>query len=103
MINSADDPLDHPDLTQLARRMREQLEEVLAAEQAAAAAMARRQLTLRDRLCDLEDLAAEVTVRWASGRTVRGVVSSVGLDYFEIRGQGERVLVPFHLTAWIET
>ena len=102
MINSSEDPLYHPDLMQLARRMREQLQEVLAAEQAAAAAMARRQLTLRDRLCDLEDLAAEVTVRWASGAVLHGMVGSVGLDYFEIHRQGKRVLVPLHLKAWIE-
>ena len=99
--DSGDDPFEHPDLVGLARRMRQHLEEVLAAERAAARAMARRQLTLRDRMCDLEDLSAKVEIQWPTGAAVRGMVVDVGLDYFELRGSAGRFLVPFSLAGWV--
>ena len=49
------DPLRHPDLIEISRKLRHQLEMVLAAEQEAAAATLRRRRTVRDRPLEAED------------------------------------------------
>ncbi len=81
---ASDDPLLHPDLISLGRRLRRQLETVLDAERRAAAAMARRQQSLRDRMLDAEDRGLRVVVTCSDGGSVAGSLQSVGLDHVAV-------------------
>lgn len=82
------DPLRHPDLVELSRKLRRQLDSVLAAEQAAAAATLRRRRTLRDRLLDAEDRTERITLHTAS-QSWTGTVAAVGADHVLLQ-QAER-------------
>lgn len=81
------DPLQHPDLVELAHRMRHQLDSVLQAEQEAAATSMRRRRLLRDRLLDADDRSESVTVTDASGHSWKGSVTGVGVDHFTLDGR----------------
>lgn len=81
------DPQHHPDLVELAHRMRHQLDAVLQAEQDAAATSMRRRRLLRDRLLDADDRAESVTVTDASGRMWTGSVTGVGVDHLTLDGR----------------
>jgi hypothetical protein len=73
--------LQHPDLTHLARRLRDRLDETLEAEQHAAQAAARRRSSLRDHLLEAEDRHAVGVVSASDGQLYRGQVRSVGSDH----------------------
>lgn len=75
------DPLRHPDLVEISRRLRRQLCEVLEAEQEAAAVTLRRKSTLRDRLLDAEDRNEEIFLTCADGTDRSGQVVAVGVDH----------------------
>lgn len=75
------DPLRHPDLIKISRRLRNQLAEVLEAEQEAAAVTLRRRSTIRDRLLDAEDRAESVRVSSTDGKTRTGTIVAVGIDH----------------------
>lgn len=75
------DPLRHPDLIEISRKLRHQLEVVLAAEQEAAAATLRRRRTVRDRLLEAEDRGEDVSLVLASGPPLNGTVTAVGADH----------------------
>ena len=81
------DPLHHPDLIEIAHRMRHQLDAVLQAEQDAAAASMRRRRLLRDRLLEADDRAEKVSVTDTSGRTWTGSITGVGVDHFTLDGR----------------
>ncbi len=63
------DPLRHPDLIEISRRLRLQLSQVLEAEQEAAAITLRRRSTIRDRLLDAEDRNESVLITCVDGGT----------------------------------
>lgn len=92
------DPLHHPDLVDLARRLRRHLDAVLEAEQAAAAAQARRTAALRDLLLEAEDRRAAISVTTSDGRSRSGQVSSVGADHVRLE-PGSVVVVIGHIVA----
>lgn len=75
------EPFNHPDLAELALRMRQQLHAVLRAEQEAAAASRLRRRVVRDRLLEAEDRAERVTVFDLAGGTSSGTVTAVGADH----------------------
>jgi hypothetical protein len=75
------DPLRHPDLIEISRRLRHQLSQVLEAEQEAAAVTLRRKSTVRDRLLDAEDRNEEIRLTSADGTDRRGRVVAVGVDH----------------------
>lgn len=75
------DPLRHPDLIEISRRLRNQLSRVLEAEQEAAAVTLRRRSSLRDRLLDAEDRNEEIALMCIDGITRRGRVAGVGVDH----------------------
>ena len=75
------EPINHPDLVELAQRMRQQLHAVLRAEQEAAAASRLRRRVVRDRLLEAEDRAEQITVFDVAGGTRSGTVTSVGADH----------------------
>jgi hypothetical protein len=75
------DPLRHPDLIEISRRLRLQLSQVLEAEQEAAAITLRRRSTIRDRLLDAEDRAEIVLVTCTDGANRTGKVGAVGIDH----------------------
>jgi len=89
------DPLRHPDLVELTRRLRSQFEEVLGAEQEAAATLHRRTRTLRDRFLDAEDRQERAIVVTVEGSIIDGTITGVGLDHVTV----DRLVVPlFHIT-----
>ena len=95
------DPLRHPDLTRLGRRLRDQLDETLDAEQHAARAVARRRRTMRDLLLDAEDRRRDVAVWAADGQVYRGAVEAVGADHVVLSADGaERVLAIAHVVGF---
>lgn len=75
------DPLRHPDLIEISRRLRLQLSQVLEAEQEAAATTLRRRSTIRDRLLDAEDRAETIRVTCTRGVDRTGTVAAVGVDH----------------------
>lgn len=94
------DPLRHPDLVDISRRLRHHLQMVLEAEQEAAAVTLRRMRTLRDRLLDAEDRREEVRLSRADRRCVNGRVTAVGVDHVVIDTGGNWEYVALvHLVA----
>ena len=87
------DPLRHPDLVELSRKLRRQLDSVLAAEQEAAAATHRRRRTMRDRLLDAEDRFEEVVIHAEASRSWTGRVVAVGADHVVLDLTGREVFV----------
>ena len=75
------DPLQHPDLQRLGRRLRDRLEETLDAEQHAAYVASQRRSSLRDRLSEAEDRASMLVLCTADGRRHRGRIAAVGVDH----------------------
>ena len=75
------DPLQHPDLIEISRRLRLQLAQVLEAEQEAAAITLRRRSTIRDRLLDVEDRGEAVRIGCIDGLHRTGRVGAVGVDH----------------------
>ncbi len=82
------DPLRHPDLEHVARRLRGQYDEVLEAEQYAAFAASRRLRSLRDRLLEAEDRGELTIASCSDGQLYRGVVEAVGTDHFVLIEDG---------------
>ncbi len=82
------DPLRHPDLVDISRTLRRQLDAVLNAEQQAALATLRRRRTVRDRLLEAEDRQEVVDVTLTTGDSFRGRLVAVGADHILIHGQG---------------
>jgi hypothetical protein len=94
------DPLRHPDLEQLGRTLRHQLDDTLEAEQLAALASARRRRTLRDRLIEAEDRVEQVVLFSLDGHAYRGTVEAVGVDHVVILdGDAERYVATGHIAA----
>ncbi len=79
------DPLHHPDLARLGRRLRSQLDDTLEAEQHAARAAALRRRSLRDILLEAEDRAAAAVITCSNGELYRGIVVAVGADHVSVR------------------
>ena len=75
------DPLRHPDLIEISRRLRLQLAQVLEAEQEAAAITMQRRSTIRDRLLDAEDRGEPVRIICIDGAIRTGMVGAVGVDH----------------------
>lgn len=94
--------LDHPDLAALGRRLRQQMDETLDAEQCAARSASRRRRTLRDLFLDLEDRADPVTVWAADGRGYRGTVRAVGVDHAELADEDGCRVVAFAQVVALE-
>ena len=94
------DPLRHPDLARIGRRMREQLDDTLEAEQHAARAAALRRRTLRDVLLEAEDRRALAVCSLTDGYLYRGTVASVGTDHVAIDTEtGQQILMLGHLVS----
>lgn len=89
------DPLRHPDLVELTRRLRSQFEVIRGAEREAAAIVHRRSQTLRDRFLDAEDRHERATVVTVDGSVLDGAVNGVGLDHVILAGS---VVSLFHVT-----
>lgn len=87
------DPLRHPDLVALSRKLRRQLDSVLAAEQEAAAATLRRRRTIRDRLLDAEDRVEEVVLHTGGRRAWTGRVVAVGADHVVLAAADREIFV----------
>lgn len=97
------DPLRHPDLVEISRRLRVQLAEVLEAEQEAAAITLRRRSTIRDRLLDAEDRREVVRVTSLDGRARSGTVTGVGADHIVLEMDTMAVYVSLMHIAVIES
>ena len=64
--------------------MQRRLDRVLEAEQEAAAVLARRSATLRDRLLEAEDAGEMIHVRTAGGLSACGRLRTVATDHIEL-------------------
>ena len=94
------DPLRHPDLIEISRRLRLQLSRVLDAEQEAAAITVQRRSTLRDRLLDAEDRDEEIRIISSDGTIRTGTVKSVGMDHVVLgTGQATAFIGLNHIVA----
>ena len=94
------DPLRHPDLIEISRRLRVQLAEVLEAEQEAAAITLQRRSTIRDRLLDADDRRDAVRVTCVDGTTKTGLIGAVGVDHVLLELEGVAVYVGIaHIVA----
>jgi hypothetical protein len=94
------DPLRHPDLVEVSRRLRRQLVEVLAAEQEAAAVTLARRSTIRDRMLDAEDRNEVVWVDCIDGEQRSGRVDKVGADHLVLERNGKLTYLSFfHVVA----
>lgn len=94
------DPLRHPDLERLGRRLRDRLEETLEAEQRAARAVAVRRSSLRDRLLDAEDTAEPMRLTTTDGQVFGGWIVGVGADHVIVEdGEWERIVVIDHIVS----
>lgn len=94
------DPLRHPDLESLSRELRNQLEDTLDAEQAAALSATVRRRTLRDRLLDAEDRTEQVVLATSDSHTYRGTVGGVGVDHVVVLdGETERFISIAHIVS----
>ena len=94
------EPLGHPDLAALGRRLRREMDETLDAEQSAARAAARRRRSLRDWFLTLEDRADPATLWTVDGGCHRGTVRAVGADHVEIgAADGTRLVALVHIVA----
>ncbi len=94
------DPLRHPDLVDVSRRLRQQWERVVEAEQAAARTTWWRRRSLRDRLIDAEDRGEHTTLWCIDGRAAVGVVHAVGSDHVVLRfGQRSRFVLLHQIVA----
>lgn len=94
------DPLRHPDLIAISRRLRHQLSQVLEAEQEAAAVTLRRRSTIRDRLLDAEDRAETIRVTGIDGTTRTGRVDAVGTDHVVLQLDGHAAYLSLgHIVA----
>ncbi len=103
MVLSPDDPLRHPDLVEMARRLRSQLESVLDAERAAAHAIARRSETMRDRLIMAEDNGDRVVITCCDGGRRVGRLGGVGLDLVVVLGPDREQVVALRHIVTLET
>lgn len=83
-----------PDVVEIERHLSRRLDDVLEAEQRAAAIAIRRASSLRDRLLDAEDRRASATVWGEDAAPVTGMVM-VGVDHVCVEGEEGIVLVPF--------
>ena len=100
MVLSPEDPLRHPDLVEMARRLRSQLESVLDAERAAAHVIARRSETMRDRLIFAEDNGDRVVITCCDGTRRVGKLGGVGLDVVVIVApEREQVVAMRHIVS----
>lgn len=94
------DPLRHPDLEHLSRELRNQLDDTLDAEQAAARSASVRRRTLRDRLLEAEDRCEQVVLATSDGHFYRGMVGGVGVDHVIIQeGTAERFVSVGHIVS----
>lgn len=94
------DPLRHPDLIEISRRLRLQLSQVLAAEQEAAAITLRRRSTIRDRLLDAEDRTETIRVTCTDSVDRTGRVVAVGIDHVVLQTGDSSVLIVIpHIVA----
>lgn len=83
---------DHPDLVEIDRHIRHQLERVLRTEQEAANLNRRRRASLRDRLIDLEERCDPVVIARA-GTEIAGVVDNVGIDHIDLVSASGPVII----------
>ena len=96
------DPLHHPDLSRLARRMRNRLEDTLDAEQHAAETARLRRRTMRDWLLEAEDGGDTLVLGAADGQLLRGTVLAVGADHVVLRVGVRQRLVSLSSIVWME-
>lgn len=99
------DPLRHPDLVELSRRLRLQLTQVLDAEQEAAAITLRRRSTIRDRLLNAEDRNEVIHVECVDGEMRSGRVEAVGIDHVILGGEEaiRYVAIPHIVSIEVQT
>lgn len=95
----SNDPLRHPDLVRLGRKLRNQFDEVLEAEQHAAEAVRKRTSNLRDRLLEAEDRSETAVISGSDGQIYRGRVTAVGVDHVVLNDGGERFIALAHIVS----
>ncbi|MDX1690067.1 MAG: hypothetical protein R3290_03480 [Acidimicrobiia bacterium] len=97
------DPLQHPDLVVVGRRLRTRLDDTLDAELAAARAAAARRRTLRDLFLDADDAGRTVVATTVDGFVHRGRVTAVGADHVVLsRTDGRSTAVVIDLVCALE-
>ena len=96
------DPLDHPDLDAISRSLREQLDDVLAAEQYAARIASLRRTTMRDRLIQAEDMSRGAVVTTQTTR-FSGRIAAVGTDHLVLEGDRLQIVALRHVAGIVFT
>jgi hypothetical protein len=95
-------PEDHPDLRDLGRTLQQRLDRILEAEQAAAATLARRSTTFRDRLLDSEDQPGRIAITTRTGARFEGALVTVGVDLVEIHDGVRSTILAFDQIVAVE-
>lgn len=96
------DPMRHPDLVEVERRLRRQFQLVLEAEQAAALVRHRRSMDLRDHLLEAEDRGSRIAVSTTDGELWTGRIGAVGADHVTIDRDDSMVVVMLYQVVAVE-
>lgn len=90
----------HPDLRDLGRRLRMEMDETLRAEQYAARVSARRRSTIRDRFLLAEDRDEALNIEVVDGSDIHGIVVAVGADHVLVTDRAHKCWVALqHVVA----
>lgn len=101
--NGGDGLTGHPDLAALGRRLRQEMDETLRAEQYAARVSAQRRSTIRDRFLLAEDRGEALNVEVVDGSDIHGTIVAVGADHVVVTHRDRRCWVALQHVVAIRT
>ena len=96
------DPLRHPDLLEVGRRLRDVFDRAAAAELETIRVAHARTRGLRDLLIEWEDAQRPIRVTVGTERLEPMPIHGVGMDHVLLRGRGSAIALPFEAIAAIE-
>lgn len=94
---------EHPDLQEVAMALRTRHDEVLAAEQRAAAVLAQRSTSLFDRMLEIEERRAQVAVGTIDGARIEGRVTGAAFDHLELETAVGVTVIATEAITWLAT
>ncbi|NND84463.1 MAG: hypothetical protein HKN46_04880 [Acidimicrobiia bacterium] len=96
------DPLRHPDLIEVGRRLRDAFDRAAAADLETARVAHARARGLRELLIEWEDAGQRVRVTAGPADTPPMTIEAVGFDHVVLAAAGRRLAVPFDAITTVE-